>query len=563
MAQIGHNKGMSQLEEFQPSSDTPPIDSFGATPPAQPSAPLWLHFPRRVVLLIAACAIAIFLLQTLPTPLGLTGAPGDAGSGLLSAPVLERLPNSLLLLTTAYLFALTLAALLAAIGALIAALAARGPGGGVLAALGRLALYIWMPLPVAAAAFALFLLLSGPPGAPVTLIGDNASTLIVGALLIALYPALLAAMDAVRAAAAPVGGAGRRFLAGLLQLLQSLALQMGGFLGGLLIVELFFARPGIGRLLLDGIIRREMGLAIDVVVLMALLILPARLLAELLGWALRFLQREEAPRAAESGEGRRLWPVFAALLLIIPLAIALGGLLTPAEAALESDLQQRLAEPSPRHPLGTDTLGRDNWARLRLGALGTLGRASLAGGALLLPALVLGALSGALWRRGGALAESASDLLLFPLDALLFMPLLPAAALLTAIAGPGSSVLVAALALLFLPRAARTVRDFWRERDAGGVLRFVLPTLATLFLLLLFHGFVASFHLEYMGLGPAPPTPSAGFIFTEAQQMLRAAPGATGVFVLFIAVLSFGLFTPAAALSGLSGARRPLSRLNE
>ena len=528
----------------------------------------WLQFPRRAIFLIAAWAIAIFLLRLWPAfaPVA-PDVPGATGA-LISALALERLSSSLLLLASAVAVALAISLLLAAGGALLAWLEARSPrAGALLGALGRLAVFTWMPLPVVLSAFLLLLLLAtAGTGTPFALLGDNPSTLLFSSLLLAFYPALLAAQDAVRVGVSAVRlGAGRRLLAALLQLGQSLLLQTAGVLSALTVVELIFARPGLGRLLVDSIFRRDFALTVDALSLMAVLVLLGRLAAELLGWLRRVITGDdEGSPAVSERPPRRLWTFFAALLLLLPLALVLLGLLTAPEAAVQQDLQQRLASPSLQHPLGTDALGRDVWARLRLGSMGTLSRASLLAGAVLLPALLLGLIAAALFNRGGTLWESLADLLFLPIDALLFLPLVPAAAALVALAGPGgSSTLVLVLALLFLPRAARAARDMWRWRRSGSAMRDALAALAGIFLLALFHGFVALLAVEYLGFGPPPPSPSLGLLLQESQQHLLAAPGAAAALVAILGALAFSLYTAAAAVSDFVDSRRPLVRFNE
>lgn len=70
-------------------------------------------------------------------------------------------------------------------------------------------------------------------------------------------------------------------------------------------------------------------------------------------------------------------------------------------------------------------------------------------------------------------------------------------------------------------------------------------------------------HTSYAGFGPPPPTPSLGQLLQETQPHLRAAPEAAFALVLILALLSFALYTAAAAISDFVNSRRPLVRLNE
>lgn len=558
---------MSHPQEPKPVPGTPVVisgEESRAPTPGVAAQGRWLHFPRRAVLLIAAFAVAIFLIRLIPT---LLPAPRSGPlPPLLHPQALERLPASLTLLAASYAVALLLALVLALAGAAVSALASRTPrAAGAVSALGKVALYTWMPLPVLCTAFLLILAISGPTGGPaLPITGDSFAVMLLGALLIAAYPALLAAQDAVRLGAGhATARASRRLLAAFMELAQALLLQMAGFLSALTVVELLFARPGIGQALLQGVMRLDVSLLTTVLMLMALLILLARLAAEALGAARRFALGDAMPIPSAKRPTRRLWPIFAALLLFIPLLFVLLGLLTAPEVAAAQNLQQRLAEPSWQHPLGSDALGRDIFARLRLGSLHTLGRASLIAGVLFLPALVLGALSGALWRRGGRLWESLSDIVLLPLDALLFLPVVPAATALALLAGPGGVTLLWGLALLLLPRAARAARDLWRERDDEGMLRHLLGMVAAIFLPALFHGFLALIYIDYMGLGAPPPAPTIGGLLQASQQHLLLTPISVVALVGLVSLLTFTLFTPAAAVGDIVASRRPLVHFNE
>lgn len=562
---------MAHMDNNTPAHSSTVVSPEDNTQPRDRSA--WLQFPRRAVLLIAACAIAVFLLRLWPLPAVVPGGlPGPSPSAPISTAALERLPNSLLLLTLALAIAVLLSLLVAVVAMAVAFLQARSPRlGSVLDVVGRLALFTWMPLPVALIAFILLLLFLAGPFVPAgfSAVGDNASTLLLASVSLALYPALLAAQDGARLfAATDTLATGRRLLATLLQLGQALLLQTAGLLSALTVVELIFARPGLGRLVVQSAAQRNATVMLDALVLMAFLVLLGRLAAELLGWGRRLiLQADATPRPAQSAAQRnRVWTIFAALLLFLPLALVVAGLLTGPDAAVQQDLQQRLAPPSLQHPLGTDALGRDVWARLRLGGLNTLARGALVAGAAVLPVLALGLLAGAIFNRGGWLWESLADFLLLPIDALLFLPLVPAAVAFIALGpGPGASTaLVLALALLFLPRAARAARDTWRARQSGdNPARDVLAMLASLFLLLLFNVFLVLFALEYTGFGPAPPTPSLGQLLQETQPHLRAAPGAAVALILVLSLPAFALYTAAAAIGDFVSSRRPLVRFNE
>jgi len=262
------------------------------------------------------------------------------------------------------------------------------------------------------------------------------------------------------------------------------------------------------------------------------------------------------------------------LLLLLALgalaADAVDGLLGTDPQAV--DLLDRLAPPSPAHPLGTDELGRDV-----LSLLLHAGRVSLLvglGGALLASAFgtLLGVLAG--WKGGRIDA-----VLMRATDAVLALPLLPLLVLLAAVdlSGPGPDGLgplqsalhiVAIVALFGWPATARIARAATRavERqpfvlaaralgvpDRRILLRHVLPNVAGPVIvattLAVGHVILAESVLSFLGLGIQPPLSSWGTMLSRAQELafdrpdLALWPG----LCIFAAVLGANLFGDALA----------------
>lgn len=567
---------MSMSPEEIESEDNGGTAVIGDAAAGQPEAPrgrspIWMQFPRRVILLLASFAVALFLLRSAaaaPVPTPEPFAP-------VNELVLERLPWTVLLLASALLLATLLALIVTAAGMLAHSLEDRSGWPGALAkVVGRLLLFSWAPAPVAVLAMVLVLLLVlGPFSAPAPLFGAGEENrlfpLLLAALVLTPYPALLAAQEAVFVLTETYHSLGRwrRLLAALLSLLGSLLMQTGGLLSALIVVESVFAQPGLGRLLLDSTFRLDLPVMVGVLTVFALLILAARLGGELFSAVTRLLLRDgrkAATAGAGSSRGRRLWTILAALFLLLPLSLALLGLATPEGAVMQQDVQQRLAPPSPAHLLGTDSLGRDIWARVRAGSLNTLSRASLAAGLLLLPAVALGMLTGTLAERGGWLQESLADLILFPLDVLLFFPTVAAAMVALALARQtGAVTSFVVVAIFLLPRAVRAGKGLWAKRPGAGGLRDGLATVGALSLGAFFVAFVVHFSLEYLGFGPQPPTPTLGQALQEMQPHLRNSPQAAAAVSVLVALCAFALFSVAETLVNIFHTRKPLANLNE
>jgi peptide/nickel transport system permease protein len=242
----------------------------------------------------------------------------------------------------------------------------------------------------------------------------------------------------------------------------------------------------------------------------------------------------------------RVWGRFrrhrAAVAGAVALAFVMGGaalapLLTPYNpTALDPD--HALEAPSPRHPLGTDDLGRDELARLLYG-----GRVSLLIGmtAMLVGSAIgvtLGSLAGYLGGRVDAAVMRLVDLVLsFPAIFLLLI-------LLNWTAGRAPvALMVGYLGLFGWTGLARIVRAEYlslREREfveaarAGGagvrrvVFRHILPNaMAPILVQAAFAvggAMLAEAALDFLGFGLPPEIPTWGNLMTQAESYLTSNP---------------------------------------
>ncbi len=241
------------------------------------------------------------------------------------------------------------------------------------------------------------------------------------------------------------------------------------------------------------------------------------------------------------------------MLLMAIAAVSFAG--PPIGAALgidmnAVDLVDRLAGPSPLHPLGTDELGRDTLLRLLAG-----GRVSLAIGiAAALAAAALGTLVGLV---AGYLGGWTDRVMMRATDAVIALPLLPLLIVLAALdldklGVPGwlarsddiSLIRIVALAVLVgwtsaarLVRGATLVtrnRDFVRAAKSLGagvphiLWTHILPNvLAPLFVattLSVGDVILLESVLSFLGLGIQPPLASWGTMLSNAQELITATP---------------------------------------
>ncbi|WP_433244562.1 ABC transporter permease [Actinomadura nitritigenes] len=234
----------------------------------------------------------------------------------------------------------------------------------------------------------------------------------------------------------------------------------------------------------------------------------------------------------------RLRPRRPALLAAVAVlaALALLALFAPLLTGLDpvaTDTSATSLKPaSPGHPLGTDLLGRDLWARMLYGARTSL----LVGLTAAAIAVGLGMLVGGL----AAIAPRWLDgLIARTADVLLALPLLVIVLALAAVAGPSLGLVVVAIAVTsWMPVAlivraelrGRRERLYVRAAYALGLSRWqvlwrhllpgALPPVASVAAFEVGHAVLTESTLSFLGLGVPPNRPSWGNLLTEAQSHL-------------------------------------------
>ena len=246
-----------------------------------------------------------------------------------------------------------------------------------------------------------------------------------------------------------------------------------------------------------------------------------------------------------------------------------GGILAAAMAALilvgffwtpydptAISVGPKFAPPSLQHLLGTDNFGRDILSRVMKGAGTTfaIGAATVAIGA------VCGTAVGALTGYFGGVAD---EVLMRLNDALTAFPSILLALVVISLLGPGSKYnVIIALGLVFIPSFARVTRTaFAGLRDVNYVksarlmgaspgrilVVHILPNTLSVLLPAITIGFnnavLAEASMSFLGIGVTPPDASLGYMLSEAQSMIGAAPWyaiGTGLAIV-VMVFSVGL----------------------
>lgn len=235
--------------------------------------------------------------------------------------------------------------------------------------------------------------------------------------------------------------------------------------------------------------------------------------------------------------------------------LALFGPLLNRTDPLAINLALALAGPSPAHPLGCDSLGRDILARILAGARVSLGVAIV----VVAVSLAIGATVGG----AAALAGGRVDrLVMRAVDIVLAFPGILLAIALAAVLGPGLVDLVIALGAIGWTGYARLVRGqvlSLREREyveaaralgarpARLLFRHLLPGVAGPLAVQATFGvgglIIAEAALSFLGLGVPPPAPSWGNMLDTGRAFILVAPHLTtapGV-AIGLSVLGFNL----------------------
>ncbi|SDG92636.1 ABC transporter permease [Nonomuraea jiangxiensis] len=232
---------------------------------------------------------------------------------------------------------------------------------------------------------------------------------------------------------------------------------------------------------------------------------------------------------------RRPMPMAGLVLVVAFLLLALIGPLVTGDPA-QQDYLATLAPPSGAHPMGTDDLGRDAFARIAHGA-----QVSLQAGVLsMLLAMVVGIPIGLV---AGFYRRWLDPIVMRLVDVTLAFPFLVFAVGLAAIIGPSLKGVVIALGFAQLPAIIRITRgevlairemDYVAAAIADGagdghiIFRYVLPNCASPLIVqatvAIPTAIIGESTLSFLGLGVQPPTPSWGVMLTTAQQYLSDAP---------------------------------------
>ncbi|MCY3780809.1 MAG: ABC transporter permease [Chloroflexi bacterium] len=256
------------------------------------------------------------------------------------------------------------------------------------------------------------------------------------------------------------------------------------------------------------------------------------------------------------------------IVLVLVVMTATVSLYSPYKPEA-MDFMAPLSGPTAAHLLGTDNFGRDILTRVLYGyqislavALGSVGFG-----------LAVGVTFGTLAGYFGGLVD---NIIMRPMDVLMAFPAIVLVVALTGFVGREISVMVLAVAVVYVPIFARVMRgstlevvnelyvEGARARGASHLrlmLRHILPNAIAPVLIqasiLMGIAILLESALSFIGLGTQPPDPSLGLMLSEGRSFMQQAPWMVMVpgLAISIAVLGFNLLG-----NGLQDLLNPASR---
>ncbi|MEZ5777296.1 MAG: ABC transporter permease [Paracoccaceae bacterium] len=220
--------------------------------------------------------------------------------------------------------------------------------------------------------------------------------------------------------------------------------------------------------------------------------------------------------------------------LILVMLILLLALIGPLVALDPNriDVPARFSGPSFAHPLGTDNLGRDLFARVAVGTRSALAIASV----VVVLSLSAGLAVGATAAMSGGIVDRA---IIAVLDMISAFPIYILIFALVALYGPGLSKLIVVIALAFLPQFSRVARSlamslknrpFIEAARLMGlsqtkvILRHIIPNIIGPMIVLASMNLPVVITIEaamsFIGLGVQPPATSLGTLLRDGYVFL-------------------------------------------
>lgn len=314
------------------------------------------------------------------------------------------------------------------------------------------------------------------------------------------------------------------------------------------LVEQIFAVPGLGRLLIESLVKRDYPVVFGIVWVFVLIVVLVKLAAELLEIAYNHFGRP--PVSSEHSEEPEVpcitiprgWLIFCLVLVFVSIMVAIVG---PAFAPFgynEINLADRLVPPSAGHILGTDNLGRDVFSRLLYGIRVDILAGFMCAGILSVVAAGWAMLAAYLRKANNWLGDTLEDVVMLPRDIICAFPWLVLLLLWMSIVGPGFIPVALIGSLVLLPRAVGMMQEAYHSPLEGrDWLYSVLWSIPVMFLFAIAGGILYTSSLSYLGFGIPPPIPElggmlsgTGFTYMFQAPWMALWPGLVLAFLFFV-----------------------------
>ena len=224
------------------------------------------------------------------------------------------------------------------------------------------------------------------------------------------------------------------------------------------------------------------------------------------------------------------------LLIIILVAVSCDFFIDYDTQVIGMNPTERLQGPSAKHWFGTDSAGRDLFARVLYGTRYSL----IFGIGCTFFSLAIGCILGATAAYYGGLYDS---ILMRIMDALMCIPYMLLLLMIVTVMGRGMVPMIIALSVASVPGYTRIVRsvvlsvaqqDFIEAARASGstdrfiVMHHILPNaigpIIVNAMMSIASTIMSAAGLSYIGMGIQPPTPEWGNMLSDAMKYMRTNP---------------------------------------
>ena len=243
--------------------------------------------------------------------------------------------------------------------------------------------------------------------------------------------------------------------------------------------------------------------------------------------------------------------IFGVVMIFVAVMVAIFAPLLAPYNPYDQDLSQSLAQPSARHLLGTDLLGRDTLSRLIFGSRNSLMVGVVALGIAAVIGITLGLLAGYL---GGWVYT----VIMRFIDSLMCFPMILLSLVIASLLGSGMRNVMIALGVGMLPGYARLMcgqvlsvkeNDYVlaTHSEGAGRIRIMMahilpncfPPLIVMMTMQIGAAILAEAGLSFLGVGIEPPAAAWGLMVSDGRihlmtnPVLSFAPGLAIMLVVF------------------------------